>query len=138
MSRNSTIKIMKKRILLIAINLIIIIGIWGSLGLVVDELKYHNICPKILLIPACYIIFICLLLAAIANNLNLKFASLLYFIGVITALSIATYGTLGEIIGFAECPKTTNGIPMCYISFAIFLSLLSLKVLSIRSSRSIG
>jgi len=111
----------------ILIWLISLIGLYGTFGLVQNELTTGDICPKIMGIPACFIIFACFLLVLLGHSSILKKWSWVYFIGVGVALSIASYGSLGELLGFAECPKTSDGIPMCFLSFGLFLALLLLS-----------
>ena len=123
-----------KHIFQVAIFILVSFSIYGTFGLVKNEWINGNICPRLLGIPACYIIMGCFLLAFI-GNLSPKKLGFLFYIGVLPALSIATYGSLGELFGFAECPKTSSGTPMCFISFSIFFSLLILKLLHQKFSK---
>ena len=117
-----------QQIIYFAIWIVILVGLSGTIPLVQNEFANGDICPKIIGIPACYIILTCLILA-ILSHLNLfKDKKRLYFLGVLTALSIATFGTVGNLLGYVECPKTDGGTPMCYLSFLIFFSLLVLKI----------
>ena len=127
-------KDMLSKFLYTLILLLCFVGLYGTFGLVRNEYLNGDVCPKILSIPACYIIFICFA-AALISHLNLiKDGSILFWIGVLPALSIASYGSLGELVGFASCPKTSGGIPMCFISFGFFGSLALLKLLLRRSN----
>ena len=117
------------------IYIILFIGLYGTIGLAKKEYLIGNICPKLLGIPACYIILTCFLLALISHIGYLKDQWKIYWIGILTALSLATYGTLGELFNFAECPKTDGGIPMCFISFAIFSSLALFKIIEWKLSK---
>ncbi len=117
------------------ILMILLFGMYGTSGLVMRELEIGNGCPKLFGIPACYIIMLCFLLAFLSHVKVIKDKSKMFFIGVLIALSIASYGSIGQLMGFAECPKTTNGIPMCYLSFVLFSSLFVLKFLHIRLFR---
>jgi len=121
---------MKSRILHYLITLIFSVGIYGASGLVQKEFELKQVCPQILGIPACYIIMACLLIPLIVHVFDLSYK--IYFAGTGLALLIAAYGTIGNFIGFAECPKTNGGIPMCYISFLLFFILIILKWMSIR------
>ena len=107
-------------------------AIYGSFGLVMNEWNLGNICPKILGIPACYIVWVCFLLALIAHLVPVKKADWVYFffVGIVTL--IASTGTIGELTGTAECPKTAGGTPMCFISLTICLSLLASKIASLK------
>jgi predicted membrane channel-forming protein YqfA (hemolysin III family) len=47
------------------------------------------------------------------------------------AWSIATYGSIMQFSETVECPKTEEGIPMCYISFVMFSLLILLKTIEL-------
>ena len=125
---------MKSKILHYLITLVFSVGIYGASGLVQKEYQLKQVCPQLLSIPACYIIMACLLIPLIAHIFNLSHK--IYFAGTGLALSIATYGAVTQFVGFSECPKTSGGTPMCYISFLLFFSLVILKWMSIRSTNA--
>lgn len=109
-------------------------AVYGSFGLAMNEWEIGNICPKILGIPACYIVCACFAIALIAHlipNKNAKWAYF-FFVGIVTL--IASTGTIGELTGMAKCPRTSGGTPMCFISLAICLTLLGSKALFLRYS----
>ena len=112
----------------ILINIILIFAFLGTWGLVQNEFTNGDICPKIMGVPACYIIMGIIITAFITNFMKSEQARMLFLLVVVTALSIAIFGSLGEIVGFSKCPRTSGGIPMCFISFGIFVSLLILKL----------
>jgi len=108
------------------LNIVVLIFVIYATGnLVLDEFEFGNRCPEILGIPACYIVLslftLALLIHVIGQNQRL------YFISIGTLFLIATFGSIGELTGMVSCPKTSGGIPMCYISFAICTILLVLK-----------
>lgn len=105
---------------------VFIFGIYGAGILVYNEFSQGNICPKLLNIPACYIILACLVIPFLAHVF--KKDNIIYFTGTGIAWSIAFYASIMQISGVIECPKTSAGIPMCYISFAIFTLLIVLKI----------
>ena len=118
---------MLKKALRGIITFLFLVGISGASSLVYDEFMIGHICPKILGIPACYIIMLCLIIPLGVHLLTPKKMGY-YFLGVGIALSIASYGSIMQILGIVECPKTSNGTPMCFLSFLIFISLFLLKV----------
>jgi hypothetical protein len=118
------------KVLYITIVLILLFAIFGSSGLVMDEWNQGHICPKILGIPACYIVLGCFIIALIAHFFPNGKWFFFIFIGIVT--TIASTGTIGEITETAKCPRTSGGIPMCFISLAICLSLLTLKIALIK------
>jgi len=103
------------------------LAIYGSFGLVMNEWQHGNICPKILGIPACYIVLACFASALIAHLIPNKKGVLFFTIFVGTVTLIASTGTIGELTGMTNCPRTAGGTPMCFISLAICLSLLASK-----------
>ncbi|CAH8282210.1 hypothetical protein EV196_105337 [Mariniflexile fucanivorans] len=115
-----------KKVLSIAITILLLIGIWGTGGLVWNEIQTGNGCPKIWIIPACVIVFICFLIPLIAHILN-KW-NRLYFVFTGLALTIAIIASFMQFTGNGECPKLDNGTPMCYLSFLIFSTLIGLKI----------
>ncbi|WP_339840890.1 hypothetical protein [uncultured Maribacter sp.] len=125
---------MLSKLINLLITLVFSFGIYGAGGLVYDEYILQQVCPQILGIPACYIIMACLIIPLIAHIFNLS--NKIYFTGTGIALTIATYGTISQLIGITDCPKTSNGIPMCYISFLIFLTLVVLKWINIKMTNA--
>lgn len=111
---------------------LLIIGIIGSGGLVMEEIRTGNGCPKIWTIPACIIILICFVIPFIAHLA--KKWNKLYFIFTGLALAIAILASIMQFTGNGECPKLINVIPMCYLSFLIFSTLISLKYFHIKQA----
>lgn len=109
-----------------------IFGTYGTFGLVGQEIANGNICPKILGIPACYIILASFIMVLLSHSTLLKDNYWLYAIGAGIAWSIAATGTIGQLMGSIECPKTTGGTPMCYLSLAFFTTLLLLKLAEVK------
>ncbi len=126
-----------QQLLNVSIWIIILTGLNGTIPLVRSEFVEGNICPRIIGIPACYIILSCLLFMCISQVKVFQDRNKLYFLGVMIALLIATIGSLGNLLGYIECPKTDQGTPMCYLSFLLFFSLLILKVIYLKRMRTI-
>jgi len=112
--------------------LIAVFAIYGTFGLAMNEWKLGDICPKIIGIPACYIVLICFSGGLLAHLSRTGKSTWIYFafIGIVTL--IATTGTVGELTGTAECPRTSGGTPMCFISLGICISLLVSKVIHLK------
>lgn len=118
------------------IILITLFAIYGSSGLVMKEWALGNICPKILSIPACYIVLICFTGTLLGHLLSSSGGKWLYFVFVGVVTLIASTGTIGELTGTAECPRTNGGAPMCFISLTICISLLAAKILLLTYKQS--
>ena len=125
---------MKRQLVFFSILSILIIGLYSAGELVLEELKTGDGCPKIMHIPMCIVILICFLIPFIAHLL--KKWTLLYFICTGLAGSIALFASVLQFIGKAECPKTASGTPMCYYSLLFFSSLMLLKIIEIKLSRT--
>ena len=114
--------------------IILLFAIYGSGTLSLNDYRVKNVCPKILSIPACYIVLACFTGAFFGHIFSFEKSDWLYFgfVGIVTL--IASTGTLGEFFGFAKCPRTNGGTPMCFISLGICLSLLASKILELKYS----
>jgi hypothetical protein len=105
----------------------------GAGNLAFHEFLQEGTCPKLGFLPACYIIFSCLIIPFISHIINK--VKVVYYLFTGIALAIATYATMGQLFGNVQCPKTESGIPMCYISFMIFASLVLLKLVLSKMNR---
>jgi hypothetical protein len=123
---------MSKKITYYSILVILIIGLFGAGGLVVEEFKTGEGCPKIMHIPMCLVILICFIVPLIAHLL--KKWNVVYFLFTGLAGSIALVASIMQFTGNAECPKTASGIPMCYYSLLLFNSLIILKIYHLKSN----
>ena len=117
---------MLKKIIYYSILAILIIGLLGAGGLVVEEFKTGDGCPKIMGIPMCLVILICFLIPFIAHLL--KKWNVMYFLFTGIAASIALAASVMQFAGNAQCPKTGSGTPMCYYSLLLFSTLITLKI----------
>jgi hypothetical protein len=117
---------MSKKITYYSILVILIIGLFGAGGLVLEEFKTGEGCPKIMQIPMCLVVLICFIIPLIAHLL--RRLNVLYFLFTGLAGSIALIASIMQFTGSAECPKTASGTPMCYYSLLLFSSLIILKI----------
>ena len=108
----------------------------GVVPLVRSELALGDICPKIIGIPACYVILACLIFILFHVFRIARFGSKLFWVGTLIALSIATFGSVSNMVGYVKCPTTSSGTPMCYLSFLIFAGLAVFRLLEVRFSRN--
>lgn len=121
-----------KKITRFSIYILFIIWIFGSWSLALDEFSEWHICPTLLNIPACYIIFLCfiVLLVLFIFKKDIYFYTVAFF-----PISVALYGTISQIFWNIECPKTESWIPMCFISLWLFGSLCLCKYLISRKCK---
>jgi hypothetical protein len=125
---------MKVNIIKYLISIIFILGIYGAGNLAYNEFLHEGTCPKLGIIPACYIIFICFVIPFVAHFFNK--GKVIYFLFTGFALTLATYASIGQLLGNLQCPKTEGGLPMCYISFGVFTSLVWVKILLLKKKRA--
>lgn len=118
---------MNKKTLFYIVVVILSIALYGTFRLVQQEYMLGDQCPKILSIPACYIVLVCFGSALIGHITNRNIGDIIFRIAMVIVTLIAMYGTIGEVFGFAECPKSSLFIPMCYISLSICISVIWAK-----------
>ncbi len=109
----------------ILILIILIAVLVFSINLVYLDYTIGDICPKIGMIPACYLVlfyFIILLLLHI-----FKTSVLIFIIFSGFALALAIFSSVGQLIGVTQCPKSDFGFPLCYIALLFFSSLILMK-----------
>lgn len=116
-------------ILFFLIVIVLLIAINGSLSLSIIEFNKKNVCPKIIGIPACYLVLMFFVLTLVAHILQSTFSTNLWFYGFVGfPFLMALGGTLTELSGTVICPRTPGGIPMCYISLGMCILLILLKI----------
>jgi len=111
---------------------ILTIAIVGAATLSYTDWQHKNICPKIISIPACYIVFSMFFIAAVMHQINNKTSNFLYFAVIGIPLFFASKGTIIELAGTEICPRSDSGTPMCFISLGFCISLILTKYFSIR------
>ena len=116
--------------------LVFFIGILGAGLLVYDEIKTTNVCPKLVGIPACYIIVACFIIPFFTHIAKGKNGIYFLFTGI--AFIIALVASIMQFTGLGECPKTSNGTPMCYYSLLLFTTLIFLKIVIIKNKKTIA
>jgi hypothetical protein len=112
--------------------LLLLFAIYGAFSLLVIDFETKNIWPKILKIPACYIVFILFLLTFMSHVFQNYFGGLWHYAFLAIPFLLALSGTVSELSGKVVCPRSAGGIPMCYISFGICITLVVLKVAEIK------
>lgn len=114
-----------KAVLFYLVAAFLLAGTVSGFNMSMDEIKQGDVCPKLLSIPACYLVFIFFSLSLIAHVLKWRYA--LFFASLFIPFALALSGTVSELVGIEVCPRTSGGIPMCYISFVFCSIILILK-----------
>lgn len=97
----------------------------------VSHLMNGSTCPKVLEIPACYILIFLVGFILISHLNYLKDYNILFFGGAGLTILIAIYASISHIKGTLECPKLFGTIPMCYLSLLTFGIVTVLKIIEI-------
>ncbi len=122
-----------KQLLYFLIIGILLFSIYGSFNLSMVDFQKKNVCPKILGIPACYIVLLFFSLALGSHLFKGSLGKDLWYYGLMAVpFLLALSGTLTELSGKVVCPRTPGGTPMCYISLGICTTLIILKFLESR------
>jgi len=116
---------MKQIIANILLLLIFVLGIVGAGELVWKEITIHNVCPKIIGIPTCYIVLLLFIIPFTSHVL--KMGNRLFFILIGIGFIIALSASIMQFNEVLDCPKSFSGIALCYFSLIIFSCLLILK-----------
>ena len=112
------------------IILVLLFVIYGSFMLSRKDYRKKDVCPKIIGIPACYLVFIFFVGTLIAHVSDYRFF-VPYFLFLAVPFFLALKGTIVELTGTVICPRTPGGTPMCFISLGFCTLLISLKTLSL-------
>jgi len=127
-------KLNVKSLLFYVIAVVLLFVIYGSWELSVTDFRQKDICPKVLGIPACYLVLIFFILVLLSHLLERVFDNKLwYFVFIAFPFLLALGGTLAEISGTVVCPRTSGGTPMCYISLGMCSLLITLKIAEIKA-----
>jgi len=113
---------------------ILILAILGAGSLSYTELIEKDVCPKMLGIPACYIVLVSFTMAGIMHALKTPLSNYLYFAAIGFVLFFALKGTITELRGIPICPRTAGGTPMCFISLGLCISLITAKFISLKTN----
>lgn len=117
------------RIIYLVILALLLFSIYGSLTLSITDFNEKDVCPKLIGIPACYLVLISFIFVALVHLLKNTFKrNLWYYLCIAFPFLLALSGTLSELSGKVVCPRTSGGIPMCYISLGICTALILLKI----------
>ncbi len=103
--------------------------IYGSFMLSRKDYRKKNVCPKVVGIPACYLVFIFFAGTLMVHLLNVE-TPYWYYGFIAVPFFLALTGTLTEMSGKVICPRTPGGTPMCFLSLGFCTALIALKFYS--------
>jgi len=116
-----------KQVLYFIIIGLLLFAIYGAFNLSLTEYQEKSVCPKVIGIPACYIVLVFFILVLTAHLLGVN--KLWYYSFVAFPFLLALGGTISELSGKIVCPRTPGGTPMCFISLGMCVILIFLKAL---------
>lgn len=122
-----------KQFIFFLILAILLFAIYGAVNLSLVELEKQNICPRLLGIPACYIVLGAFLLVLVSHVWLPSPKQMAYYSFLSIPFLLALGGTLTELSGTVVCPRTPGGTPMCYISLGLCLTLMVLKFVELKT-----
>lgn len=108
----------------VVVNAILLMGA-GALAL--GELRNPATCPDLLGIPACYLVFGCATLTMGSRLLRNPVRIVVFLLGAGPAFGLALVASALQLMGGVQCPKGPGGVPLCYLSLALFGTLLALE-----------
>ncbi len=106
------------------------LGLVGASSISIDQLESGEACPILFnTLPACYLITIVFLLLFILSFLKYKKIELAI---LIFGFLFASFASISNLFGIAQCPLAGSGMPMCYIAFTFFCILLVANIITFR------
>ncbi len=102
-------------------------GMFVAAILVGLDIAWHGYCPMFARIPACYIVFCAFIAVLTGTATHRRWSPWLFWTGAITGLFLAVWFATGHVLKLAFCP-VFNGIPLCFVSLAVFCALMALRI----------
>ena len=96
----------------------------GIIPISLTHFQTHVACPMLGPVPACYVVSIAYLAMGLAGLIFWRVALRVFLIGAVPVISLAVIGTASELAGIPTCPRSPTGLPLCYASLAVGMSLL--------------
>jgi len=103
---------------LIRFTLIILsaIGVWGVGRISLAHWLGESSCPMVAGLPICYVILVGYGLVFLSALFKGSKQTWLFFIGWLPVTIFAFIGIIGELMATVSCPVSDIGIPKCYFS----------------------
>lgn len=117
----------------IALLTILFLGIFIIGEASYKEFLYGNVCANFTIIPTCYIALVYLILLLVfqlKKNGDIWFLFLSGF-----AVVLATFASVGHLLGTNSCSISDVGVPTCFIGFILFATLLGVKLFEDKSNK---
>ena len=105
-------------------------GIISSLFLIYFETRTGSFCPRIFNFPACFLVliaFVLVFISEIFTHSSKKLSYFFFFSGNLLGLGLGAWFSIHKLFLNGHCPVFFQ-IPLCFVSFLIFLYLLIWKL----------
>ena len=99
------------------------IGVIGVAPIAWQQFTGAMACPALGLVPACHIVLIGYLLVVISVFLASKIRTVVFLVGWVPLFVLALSGSGLELFVHDTCPRTSGGIPTCYLSLGLLVIL---------------
>lgn len=96
----------------------------GILPISLEHFQTGSACPMLGPLPACYVVSIAYAAMALAGLIWWCPLLPLFLLGAIPVITLALIGTASELAGVPTCPRSAEGLPLCYASLAVGVALL--------------
>lgn len=96
----------------------------GIIPISLEQFRTGEACPNIGIIPACYVVSVAYIAMALAGVIWWRIALKLFLVGAVPVITLAFIGTATELSGTPTCPRSAGGLPLCYVSLTLGVSLL--------------
>ena len=97
-------------------------GTYGAISISYNTLTQVSPCPAVSGFPVCYLVlagYLAMLVSLFLTKYD--FHKGIFYIGWFIVFLIAIVGTIYELYSGNICPRTSYGLPMCYLSLAFTL-----------------
>ncbi len=90
-------------------------GLYGALKVSYSTWTGDSPCPTVAGVYICYVVLTGYLMMVVTQFLT-SFKAVIFYLGWIIVFGIALLGTSLEISQGNTCPKSSSGLPLCYVS----------------------
>ncbi len=107
----------------------VLLGLFGAASVSYVTVAGGAPCPNVLGIPVCFIVLAGYMTLFVASVLGPgRFVLPVFMAGWISVFLPAVAGTALELISGSVCPKSSAGIPLCFLSLLLSVTILGLFI----------
>ncbi|NQU64457.1 MAG: hypothetical protein HQ517_09275 [SAR324 cluster bacterium] len=107
------------------LSILLALGLFSALRLSYITFTGGTACPNVEGIYICYIVLISYTAMVPAQFGTRRWTRPLFFMGWAVTFMIASAGTILEFINGETCPKSSGGLPMCYVSLGLCIAIIT-------------